>query len=353
MAEQKTTAQLKEENKLLKAKVKELEQVVLRQAEDFKKTRNLLEQQVAETTLHFRKQKEQMQAIIENVPGVVYQFYANNKGEAGVHYVSPKLSEIFGIEFIEDGVLFFQKFSENIHEEDKRVWFESIEYVIEKQIPWKWKGRYVKTTGEIVWFEGHSLPTVREDEIIFDGLFIDITDKIEQEKELKQAKEAAEAARSELEQRVAERTAQLGQKTKRLTETNIALKILIEKREEDKKEFEEKIIFNIEKLVHPYLDKLKMICTDDSQKAFLEIIQSNLDEITSSFPQKQNSHLSMFTPSQMQVADLIKQGKTTKEIASILNLSPATIACHRQEIRRKMSLTGKKLNLQTALTVTI
>ena len=128
-----------------------------------------------------QEEKARLQAITENVPGVVFQFYANNKGEAGVHYVSPKLSEIFGIEFIEDGALFFQKFSENIHEEDKQLWFESIQDVIQRQIPWEWRGRYVKPTGEIMWFDGHSIPTVRRDEIVFDGLFIDITEKIEQE----------------------------------------------------------------------------------------------------------------------------------------------------------------------------
>ena len=165
----------------------------------------------------------------------------------------------------------------------------------------------------------------------------------------KDAEDALKKAHEELEQRVADRTAQLDQKTKRLTETNVALKILLEKREEDKKELEARVMFNIDKLVYPYLEKLKMGCNKDSQEDILQIIQSNLDEITSSFAYKHKDHLSKLTPAQIQIADLIKKGNTTKEIACLLNLSPATIACHRQEIRKRLCLTNKGTNLQTAL----
>jgi DNA-binding CsgD family transcriptional regulator len=166
----------------------------------------------------------------------------------------------------------------------------------------------------------------------------------------KKVEEALKKAHDELEQRVIDRTAQLNQKTERLMETNVALKILLEKREEDKKELEKKVIFNIEKLIYPYLEKLKMRCDEGFEGALIKIIQSNLDEITSSFTQNHKNYLSNLTPAQIQIADFIKQGHTTKEIASLLNLSPSTIACHRQEIRKRLSLTHKKTNLQTALT---
>lgn len=166
------------------------------------------------------------------------------------------------------------------------------------------------------------------------------------------AEEALLKAHEELEQKVADRTAQLGRKTERLMETNIALKILLEKREEDRKQFEEDVMLNVEKLIYPYLEKLKMRESDATTKALLNIVQANLEEITSSFKNiHHKSYLSNLTPAQIQTADLIKQGHTTKEIASLLNLSPSTIACHRQEIRKRLSLTNKNMNLQTALTV--
>jgi PAS domain S-box-containing protein len=165
----------------------------------------------------------------------------------------------------------------------------------------------------------------------------------------KRAEKALLKAHDELEKRVAERTDQLNQRTEKLAETNVALKILLEKREEDKRELEEKVIFNIEKLIFPYLEKLRMRCKDDSQKAFLKIIQKNLDQITSTFSHNHKNQLLSLTPAQIQIAHLIKQGHTTKEIASLLNLSPSTVACHRQEIRKRLSLTNKKTNLQTTL----
>ncbi len=345
----KSTAQLREKIRNLKLKNQNLEKLILHRTYEFGKAKSTLEEQVTQRTLYLQEQKEQLQAITENVPGVVYQFYSNNNGEAGVHYVSPKLTEIFGIEFVEDGARFFQKFSENIHEKDQNIWFKSIHEAIKKQRPWKWKGRYINPSGEEIWFEGHSIPTVRKNEIIFDGIFIDITHKIKQETELRQAKEAVDTANKKLEQRVADRTAQLDQKTGRLRETNVALKILLEKREEDKRELEENVMFNVENLIYPFLEKLKMKCNEESQQTFLKSIQSNLDEITSSFAPNHKNYLSNLTPAQVQIANLIKQGQTTKEIASLLNLSPATIACHRQEIRRRLCLTNKKTNLQTAL----
>lgn len=175
------------------------------------------------------------------------------------------------------------------------------------------------------------------------GIIEDVTSR-------RNAEEALQAAHDELEQRVSERTAQLDRKTERLMETNVALKVLLEKRDEDKKELEEKVMFNVERLINPYLEKLRMKCNRASQESLLNIIQSNLDEITSSFTQNHKSIFSNLTPAQIQIADLIKQGQTTKEIASLLNLSPSTIACHRQEIRKRLSLTNQKTNLQAVLT---
>jgi DNA-binding NarL/FixJ family response regulator len=125
---------------------------------------------------------------------------------------------------------------------------------------------------------------------------------------------------------------------------------LLEKREADKQDLEKKVKQNIENLIRPYLEKLKLAQGETSKEALLKIIHANLDEITSTFINDKN-HLSKLTPAQMQIAELVKHGHTTKEIAYLLNLSPSTIACHRQEIRKRLSLTNKKINLQSALTV--
>jgi PAS domain S-box-containing protein len=208
------------------------------------------------------------------------------------------------------------------------------------------EGPYVSVTGsESVYLRGVFSPLASSDGSIVAaiGIVEDITSR-------KDAEEALKKAHEELEHRVADRTAQLDRKTERLLETNVALKILLEKREEDRKELETSVMLNVEKLIYPYLEKLKIKQSDATIKALLNIIQANLEEITSSFANNHKSYLLNLTPAQIQTAELIKQGHTTKEIAALLNLSPSTIACHRQEIRKRLSLTNRKTNLQTALT---
>jgi len=55
------------------------------------------------------------------------------------------------------------------------------------------------------------------------------------------------------------------------------------------------------------------------------------------------------TPAEIQISNLIKQGKTTKEIADLLNLSDRTIETHRKNIRRKIGIRNKSENLRTHL----
>lgn len=140
--------------------------------------------QVRRKTTELSNEKERLEGITENVPGVVFQFYSRNDGESGVRYTSRKLFDIFDLEFIEDPPVLLQTFIENIHEEDRQSFIDSIREVAEKQIPWSWSGRYVKPSGEIIWFEGLSSPISRRDEVVFNGLLLDITSvkKLEEEK---------------------------------------------------------------------------------------------------------------------------------------------------------------------------
>ena len=127
------------------------------------------------------------------------------------------------------------------------------------------------------------------------------------------------------------------------------LKVLLKKREEDKTELEEEILFNVRKLVAPYLEKLQRTGLDKRQKAYISILESNLNEIISPFSRRLSSmHLNL-TPTEMEVANLVKNGKTTKEIAEFLNVSSHAIDFHRRNIRRKLGIQNKKANLRIHL----
>jgi len=183
MDERRKNSSLRERIKFLEGQNKKLEQLYEERSLEFDTTKDRLEGEVAERNRHLDDQRKLLQAITANVPGVVFQFYASNTGEAGVRYTSAKMLDIFGLEFFDNPPLLLEKFVQNIYVDDQKSWIESVQHVVEKQIPWKWKGRYVRPSGRIIWFEGQSVPTVCENEIVFDGFLTDITEKIQQESE--------------------------------------------------------------------------------------------------------------------------------------------------------------------------
>ncbi len=155
--------------------------------------------------------------------------------------------------------------------------------------------------------------------------------------------------RKKTEKALKQKEKELEGKAKDLGEVNTALKVLLKRREEDKKELEEKVLFNVKELVEPYLKKLKRTKLDDRQKTYFKIIESNLNDIISPFMCRTSISLLNFTPTELQVANLVKLGKTTKEIAEMLNLSSKTIEFHRDNIRDKIGIKNRKINLRTHL----
>jgi DNA-binding CsgD family transcriptional regulator len=151
------------------------------------------------------------------------------------------------------------------------------------------------------------------------------------------------------ERELVRREAELEAKTKDLEEINTALKVLLKKREEDKTELEKKVLFNVKELVKPYLDNLKASSLNHKQKTQVEIIESNLDDIISPFMPGMTEKLLKLTPIETKVANLVKQGKTTKEIADLFVLSSKTIDFHRNNIRKKIGIRNKQINLRTFL----
>lgn len=146
------------------------------------------------------------------------------------------------------------------------------------------------------------------------------------------------------------RDRELSIKSKNLQELNSALKVLIKHREDDKKELESKVLMNVKKLVMPYLEKLKTISADPEQKAYLEIVDTHLQDIISPFLHTLTSNHLGLTPREIQVVTMIREDKSTKEIAAAMNVSTRAVEFHRNRIRRKFQLAGKKVNLKSYLT---
>ncbi len=135
----------------------------------------------------------------------------------------------------------------------------------------------------------------------------------------------------------------------RLKEANAALKVLLKQRDQDKIELEEKVLLNVNQLIIPYLGKLKRRNLDAKQKAYAEILESNLNEIVSPFVRSLSSKFLRLSHTELEVASLVEQGQTTKQIAETMNLAESTIDFHRNNIRSKLGVKNKKIGLHTYL----
>ncbi|MFW6415386.1 MAG: LuxR C-terminal-related transcriptional regulator, partial [Thermodesulfobacteriota bacterium] len=200
--------------------------------------------------------------------------------------------------------------------------------------------------------------------------FVDISERKKAEEELSKAKEELEIKvaerteslveaneqlkreieeRKQIEEQLREKENELQQKADHMEEVNTALKVLLKRREEDKEELEEKVVSNVKELIMPYIEELGETRLDSKQRGFLNVIASNLENIVSPFAKNLTSRNLDFTPTQLQIAELIKSGKSTKDIAEIMETTDRAVEFHRNNIRDKLGLKHKKINLRTYL----
>ena len=136
---------------------------------------------------------------------------------------------------------------------------------------------------------------------------------------------------------------------KNLAEANAALKVLLRQRAENCRELEESLLTNVKNLVLPFAEKLKNTRLTLEQVLFLEIVESHLKEITSPFLRTLSRQFAELTPMEIRVADLVRDGRTSKEIAQILHIAENSVLFHRKNVRRKLGLKSKKANLNSYL----
>jgi PAS domain S-box-containing protein len=246
-----------------------------------------------------------------------------------VTYVNEKLCSMLGYKEHE---LIDRPVSDFLDKENKRIWDrefkrrkkgDSSPYEISQLTK---EGRLVKTLV--------SPRPVFDKDKCFKGSFSVITDITD----LKKTEEALK-----------QRERELNAKTLNLEEMNAALRVLLKEREIDRTRLEEEVLLNVKHLISPYVEKLKRMAEGRKQKTHLEVLESNLRNITSSFSRDLDVKYRNLTPAELRVAGLIREGRTTKEIAELLNLSDRTIESHRRNLRKKMGLKYNRMNLRTTL----
>jgi len=281
-----------------------------------------------------RKSEQKYRLLVESTPDWVWIC-----DEEGRHTFSNKaVKQTLGYEVQE--ILGTSAFS-LMHPEDRertQKWFQNA-----KKQKSGWKGsiirwqhkdksiRYLETIGE-------PILDAKGDLTGFTGIDRDITAR-------KQSEVALKKAHDELKKR----NIDLEVKRKSLEEINTAIRVLLKKRDLDKTKTQEYVLANVKKLIEPYFEKIKKTKLNNQQRALLNIVESNLNEIISPFTHEVSLKYFKLTPTEIQVAKQIRDGHTTKEIAVFMNVSPRTVETHRKNIRRKIGLEGKKANLRSHL----
>jgi PAS domain S-box-containing protein len=142
---------------------------------------------------------------------------------------------------------------------------------------------------------------------------------------------------------------ELVEKSRHLERTNHALKALLDHREIERQSIEATLLANLKRHVYPYLDQMNAMELNHKADSFLQIIRNNIEELVTPMNRSLSTAYQNLTPMEASVADLIRLGKGTKEIADLKYISPRTVAIHRNKIRKKLGLVNSKTNLQTYL----
>jgi PAS domain S-box-containing protein len=133
----------------------------------------ITERKKAEETL--RERESRLEGLAGSVPGVIYQFYARPGSEYGLHYVSQQAESVLGMNPDPEG--FFDRFVDRVVGETAADLLDSIDRAVERAEPWTFLMPFRKPNGEVIWIEGNAAPEMRDGEIVFNGVLLDVTDR--------------------------------------------------------------------------------------------------------------------------------------------------------------------------------
>jgi PAS domain S-box-containing protein len=288
------------------------------------------------------EQERAFREIAEKIPGAVFQMVLRKDKSFSFLYMSERFQRVFGYdpEAIEgDAALMFKLVPREDLVRNRKIMFESARTLQTYEV----EHRTVSPDGHVRWYHVSGTPhRLPNDEILWNGVAIDVTD-------MKSVEQALQTSRDELESRVRERTEELAASNRELQEVNAALRVLLKKRAADRSELEKKVVYNIRELVLPNLERLKRTSLTRKQALCTELLEFNLAEVVAPITHALSTHGVGLTPAEIQMTNLVKLGRRTKEIAEMLNVSPKTVETHRKSIRRKLGIQNKSVNLRTYL----
>jgi PAS domain S-box-containing protein len=285
-----------------------------------------LEKLVEERTNELKESEKKYRNIFENAQEGIFQSTPDGRFVSA----NPALALMFGSETPEELVALINDIPEQIYVD--RAKRSELAYILARvgvvrnfELQFRCKDGTIKDASM-------NARVVRDEQgtmLYYEGTVQDITEK-------KQAEKALEVERGNLKEA-----------NNALMEANVALKVLLKHISEDKRELEERFLLNVQHLVMPHVERLKKSILDPVQQISFDLIASNLYEITSPFLNVVQDF--KFSPRQLEIVTLIKDGKTSKEIASLLRISKRAVDIQRFLIRKKLGLNKEKANMQVYL----
>ena len=270
-----------------------------------------------------KQSEEKFRALFDHTPGIAFVIDRDTRVIAANKLRQSLLGDDIGLRALE---------RRGVSPDTRKFWHAVETQVIESGWP-AWYTEIVRNRDrETRYYETRLRPIEKDGKVtMIIGVSYDVTESVKAEEIIRESE------------------AKLRRQSEHLEEVNAALNVLLKRRDEDKQELEEKVVANVKELVLPYLQRLKQSGLNPQQTTIATILESNLREIVSPFVTRLSSRFVNLTPTELKVADLIRDGRTSKEIASLLNLSHNTILFHRHNIRGKLDLKKKKTNLRSYL----
>lgn len=189
---------------------------------------------------------------------------------------------------------------------------------------------FIKKDGTRVWVEARAAflrgPEGRAEGIL--GVTRDINERKKVENMLKESEAGLKSQKLSLEQK------------------NLALREIIEYIELEKSRIKNDVAKNMGELVFPLLYKLEK---EGCSARYVSLIRKHLEEIAGSFGRGISDSRARLTPREIEVCSMIRGGLSSKEIAGMLSISHQTVDIHRKNIRRKLKIRGKGVNLVSFL----
>ncbi len=285
-----------------------------------------------DTERALRESEDHLRSLMETATNFAVYRIAFENGDpekASVVFVSPSIEEILGVTEPKN----LNNWFENIHPEDRRRIIKAHFSLPRKTRADEAMRVFDSNSSTWRWVQFLSTSVMDENGLLkySNGIIFDIN------------------IRMELTEKLKRKEAELQKKTNKLAQMNTALQVLVEHREQEINDIEIGILNTLHHLIKPYINDLAGTRLTDKQMTCLEIIQSNLEKIVSPLSKKLSTWQHRLTPTEIKVADMIRNGKTTKEIAEFLHISDNAVSFHRKHLRKKFGLVREKTNLSVYL----